>query len=285
MQMKRIGQAACTAAALAAVVAVPATADAAAKKTYEEATFKATLSGSQVTTWEYHHMKDKDDPCDASANGYGDQTIKFVPGRSFKITFRTPPKGQPDLYLTDGRPTVFTTPFVLNVPATAERNADFTVNGSEIDPNRCGNNGGADPGYTPTPKDCGTRQGSFRVSFYFNDPSEDADLVVPIPGGKNEPDKDHLKLAPEQAEWLQPGGEDSSTELRNTYVNCPWYLSSYPEDAGIPWISSAKIKEARLFDKKRKKLVISGDHIVDLSAADTTGKTILAWNLRLTRVK
>ena len=284
MKQQTIGRTLCTAAALACVAAVPATADA-AKKPYKEATFKATLSGSQVTTWEYHHVKDKDDPCDASANGYGDQTVKFVPGRSFKVTFRTPPKGQPDLYLTDGRPAVFLTPFVLNVPATADRNADFSVNAGEIDTDRCGDNGGADPNYVPPPKDCGARTGMFRVSFYFNDPSEDADLLVPLPGGKDEPDKDHLKLATDSSEWSKPGSEESETELRNTYSNCPWHISSYPEDAGIPWISSAKIKESRLFDRKRKKLVISGDHIVDLKATDTTGKTILAWNLRLTRVK
>jgi hypothetical protein len=284
MQTKAIGRGICTAAALAAVAAVPATADA-AKKPYKEATFKATLSGSQVTTWEYHHAKQKDNPCDASANGYGDQTIKFVPGRTFRVTFRTPPKGQPDLYLTDGRPTVFTTPFVLNVAATAERNADLTVNYSEVDPNQCGDNGGADPNYVPTPKDCGMRSGRFGVRLYFNDPSEDDDLVVPLPGSRDEPDKDHLKLSSTQAEWDKPGSDDTATELRDTYVNCPWFLSSYPEDAGIPWISSAKIKESRLFDKKRRKLVISGDHTVDLKATDTTGKTILAWNLRLTRVK
>src|SRR3954447_15726902 len=203
MQTKTIGRTLCTAAALACVAAVPATADAAARKPYKEATFKATLAGSQVTTWEYHHGKEKDNPCDASANGYGDQTIKFVPGRSFKVTFRTPPKGQPDLYQTDGRPAVFFTPFILNVPATADRNADFSVNAGEIDPNQCGDNGGADPNYVPTPKACGVRGGEFRVGFYFNDPSEDADLVVPLPGSKAEPDKDHLKLLGEQAEWDQ----------------------------------------------------------------------------------
>jgi hypothetical protein len=45
--------------ALLAVAAAPAVADARGKS-YKEATFKATLSGSQVSTYEEHRPNDKD---------------------------------------------------------------------------------------------------------------------------------------------------------------------------------------------------------------------------------
>jgi hypothetical protein len=259
-----------------AAVALPAAADA-KKQPYRQATFRATISGSQVSTWEYHRPNDKDDPCDASADGYGDQTVRFGGSRKFTLTLYTPVKGNPDQYGTAGRPVVFTTPFPFVVPATADRNGDVTTHASDIGPN-CGDNGGADPGYVPPEPDCGTRTGQFSTRFYFHDNSEDADLFVPI--GKVPPDRDNLKLEGDSYEW----GEGSEPELRNTYERCPFY-GDYVEDAGHIYISPAKIREARLFDKKRKKLVISGDHTSNRTEGDTTSKTILAWNLRLKRVK
>jgi hypothetical protein len=263
--------------ALLAAAAVPAAADAKGK-TYKEATFKATLSGSQVSTYEEHRPNDKDDPCDASADGYGDQTIKFDAGKSFKITFRTPPKGKPNLYLTAGRPVVFTDPFSLSMKATAERNADMTVHAGDIGPN-CGDNGGADPGYVPPAKDCGVRTGSIDARLYFHDGSPESELVVPIPGGQSE--KNHLSLEGTSYNWAGGAGE-----LRSTYTNCPWPTTGhYADDIGKLWIGAGKVPESRLFDKKHKKLVVSGDNIVNLKQGNVTGKTILAWNLRLTRVK
>ncbi|MEA2468129.1 MAG: hypothetical protein QOJ57_2255 [Thermoleophilaceae bacterium] len=279
-----IGRAVCTAAALAAVVAVPATADAKPKpKPLKQATFKATLSGSQVTTWEYHHAKDKNNPCDASANGNGDQTIKFDAKRRFRITFTQPPKNNPDIFGTAGQPAVLTAPLYLTADATAERNGEESVNAGEIDHNACpGDNGGADPGYEPPPSDCGRRTGIFKTRLYFRDNSEDADLFVPLPGGQ----KNQLTLDGWQYDWTKADGSGSESELRNTYERCPFHLKdSYPDEAGHIYISRAKLNEKALFDKKRKKFVVSGDHIAQRGGDETSGQTILAWNLRLTRVK
>jgi hypothetical protein len=66
---------------------------------------------------------------------------------------------------------------------------------------------------------------------------------------------------------------------------CVLPVDSYPENAGEMWISPSKIAEAKLFNRKRKELVISGDETVNLGKGNTTGKTIIAWNLRLTRGK
>src|SRR3954452_18516429 len=109
---KGMGKAFCTAAALAAVAAVPATAQAKKPAPLKQATFKATLSGSQVTTWEYHHKK-TDEACDTSRDGNGDQTVKFDANRTFTITFTQPPKTNPELLGTHGRPSVLAAPLYI----------------------------------------------------------------------------------------------------------------------------------------------------------------------------
>ena len=278
--MRKTGICAMALASMAAV-ALPASADA-KKLPYKTATFKATLSGSQVSTWEYHLANDKDDPCDASADGYGDQTVKFDAKRTFRIEFRTPPKKQPDLYGTDGRPVVFATPFRLPVDAKADRSGEITTHSEDIAKGECGDNGGADPNYVPPTPDCGVREGGFAASFYFHPQGDEGDLFVPLPGST--PYKNNLRLEGSDYNWENADGSDGSPELRNVYERCPFY-GDYVEDAGHIYISPAKIKEAKLFDKKRKKLVISGDHESNRTQDNTTSKTIIAWNLRLKRIK
>jgi hypothetical protein len=283
MTSRAIGRTICTAAALAAVGAVPAAAVAKKPAPLKQATFTATLSGSQVTTWQYHHEKSKDNPCDAGADGNGDQTIKFDVGRKFRVTFTQPPKNNPDLFGTRGRPAVLTAPIYLNGALKADRNGELSVHSDQIDHNACpGDNGGADPNYVPTPKDCGTRTGIFKPKLYYFDNSDSGDeLFVPLPGLRNQ-----LTLEGWQYQWDSADGSDSTAELRNTYVNCPFQLkSSFPDEAGNLYISTAKLSEKQLFDKKRKRFVVSGDHINKRSGDETSGQTILAWNLRLTRVK
>lgn len=271
-------------AASAMVAAVPMTAE--AKKApsggVKQAVFKATLSGSQVTTWEYHHKATNG--CDISSDAFGDQTIKFGDNKkTFKVTFQTPPKKQPHLFGTNGRPAVVIQPLFHRIKATADRNAD--VKFGEADTSQCqGDNGGADPGYKPPESDCGVRKGSFQPKLYFHDTGEDGDdLFVPLPDFN---EKNHLKLDGTGWMWSRPSGTSSSSELRNTYETCPFLFDpDTVDDFGHIYISPAKISETRLFNKGRKHIVISGHHIGERHDAESSGKTILAWNLRLTRVK
>src|SRR5581483_6923230 len=129
---------------------------------FKQATFKATLSGSQVTTWEYHKADDPNNRCDAGSDGYGDQTIKFDAKRTFKLNFTAPPKGQANLFGTKGRPSVFSTPLFLPVDATAERNGDYKVHYEQMARDCPGESGGGGD-YIPTPHDCGVRTGGFQV--------------------------------------------------------------------------------------------------------------------------
>jgi hypothetical protein len=275
----------CTAlAASALVAALPVSAEAkkAPSNGVKQAVFKATLSGSQVTTWEYHHKAEGG--CDANTDGYGDQTIKFGDNKkTFKVTFSTPPKKQPNLFFSDGRPAVTIEPLFHRLSATADRNSDVTFGAA--DTTLCpGDNGGADPGYKPPEPDCGMRYGSFQPHLYFHDESEDPDdLFVPLPGAT--PEKNHLSLDGRDWMWATATGSPHS-ELRNTYETCPFLFDpDTVDDFGNIYISQAKLSEKALFNKKRKKIVVSGHHIGERHSADSKGKTILAWNLRLTRVK
>jgi hypothetical protein len=248
----------------------------------KQATFKATLSGSQVTTWEYHAPLDKDDPCSASSDGYGDQTIKFDAKRKFNITFTAPPKNQPDLFYSNGRPAVLTAPLLLPVDATAERNGDYTVHYDEVRSDCEGAAGGG--GVTDTEKDCGVRDGGFQARLYFHPFAGDDDLDIPLPGPPR-PEKNNLRLEGFGYEWLRADGS-SEGYLDSAYKRCPLLLDDTSiERAGNIFTTPAKLSEKRLFNKKQRKIVVSGHEIAKRGSGNSTGQTILAWNLRLTRVK
>jgi hypothetical protein len=262
-------------------VAVPAGAMAKQPTGVKQAKFKATLSGSQVTTWEYHSPLDEDDPCSASSDGYGDQTIRFDAKRKFAITFTAPPKNQPNLFSSNGRPAVLATPILLPVAATAERNGDYTVNFNEIRSDCEGAAGGG--GVTQDDKDCGVREGTFQAQLYFHDFNgyEDQDIPAVLPT----PEKNNLRLQGLAFHYYS-ADEPSGGYLDAVYKNCPLLLEDTNiERAGVIFTAPGKLPERRLFDKRRKSIVVSGHEIVKRGSGNSTGQTILAWNLRLTRVK
>jgi hypothetical protein len=281
MKSKTLITTICTAAALALV---PINAEAKpAGGGFKQATFKATLSGSQVTTWEYHKADDPNNRCDAGSDGYGDQTIKFDAKRTFRVNFTTPPKRQSNLFGTKGRPSVFTTPLFLPVDATAERNGDYIVHYDQAAKDCPGEAGGGGDN-VPIPHDCGIRRGGFQTRLYFHDPSPGGDLILPL--GRRLPEKNTLKLEANIYEWFQADGASSAVQLEDSYRNCPLLLeNTYVERAGNIWTSGAHLSEKTLFNSKRRKIVVSGHTIQKLGGGNSTGKTILAWNLRLTRVK
>jgi len=273
----------CAAAATAFAGAAEADAKGPAKPP-QQAVFKATLSGTQVTTWESHHVRDENDPCDQSVDGYGDQTIAFDAKKSFKLRFIKPTKAQPNLFLTHGRPVVALENPRLLVSATADRNGEVRYGG--IDHARCpGDNGGGVVDRDGDQPDCGERTGRFGINLYFNRngaiDNDDESLLLP----DSTPDKDHLKLGSTSDRlWIGNDGEGYSN-LGSTYLRCPMDVGAYIPQAGELYTSAHKIREGRLFDKGRKKIVISGSHFAQHRNGESTGQTILAWNLRLTRVK
>jgi hypothetical protein len=274
----------CAAAATALAGAAGADAAKAPQKPPKQALFKATLSGSQVTTWEYHHARDEDDPCDQSVDGYGDQTISFDAGKPFNLRFIKPTKAQPNAFLTGGRPVVALENPRLLVSARAERNGETRYGG--IDHGRCpGDNGGGVIDRDGDQPDCGERTGRFGINLYFHENgaalSDDEALLLP----SGLPEKDHLKLSSTfDLLWIGADGEGYSN-LGSSYLRCPLDVGAYIPQAGELYTSAQKIPERRLFQKGRRKIVISGSHIAQHRNGESTGQTILAWNLRLTRVK
>jgi hypothetical protein len=265
--------------AAAAFAAVPSAANAGTTGTGFDtklAVYEATLSGSQVTTWHYEKKRVDSDPCSTEQVGDGDQTIRFkVPGK-FKLSFIQPNKKAPDLLGTDGRLAV-SPKKLLVADLTAERNGDYNV--GQPSSNCDGpNGGGVDP--TPRPKDCGTRTGTTNLKFFYHLGGDD-DLFVPLPGDNRNLDKDRLKL--------DAFGERYGTgsDLSGTYENCPFMLEpGYAENQGLLYTSAAKANENRIIKtKKGKSIVISGSTIANVGEGNYSGKTIIAWNLRLKRVK
>ena len=280
MRPRRLTALGCAAAA-AAALAAPAGASAAKAPKFDQAEFSASLSGSQVTTWESHDPRDTNDPCDTGYQYYGDQSIQFTAPK-FKLRVYDTSE-EPDLFGTDGRPSIATTPGILYATAKAERNGDTSFE-PQVSNNCPGDNGG---GVKPDtrPKDCGTRTGRFNPHLFFHtEASADDDLFVPITPPDTSKDKDNLKLGGRLYEWSGPAGK--KTNLDSTFENCPWTLGeAWQEREGQIFISHKKVREAALFNKRKRSFVISGHAIVPRSGEKTTGKTIVAWNLRLKRVK
>jgi hypothetical protein len=123
--------------------------------------------------------------------------------RSFKVTITRPPKGQPNLFQTHGRPIVVAFPIGLPLRATAERNGDYPVNYNEIRQGCDGEAGGGADQYD-TPKDCGTRTGTFNFRLFYSDPSLEDEIVIPLPHPL--PEKNTLKLEGNYYQWQSAEG-------------------------------------------------------------------------------
>lgn len=246
--------------------------------------FKATLTGSQVTTWDYNKPNDPNDPCDISADGHGSQSLKFQAPKNLKLIAAPAPKSQPNFYGTHGRPSVLTMPANVRAKITAEREGEFHVHYADRDPNQCSgdNGGGVIPGDQQA-QDCGTRSGTFYAKPTFFTDSDTDDLFVPIPGKHK--DTNNLTLTGDQYSWYDLNRGDITSSLDGTYVNCPFELENRVERDGGIYASASKLKEKDLFNPKKKSITVSGSEIASVGSGYAKGKTIIAWNLKLTRVK
>jgi hypothetical protein len=244
-------------------------------KPLKTAVFQGTVSGSQVTQWKYHRAYDDANPCVPEASGYGDQQITFT-GKPFKVTFTMPPKSDPNLFGTRGRPAVSMEPGDYRVSAEASRDTDYTYGqpGAGCDAE---NGGGVDPDEQP-PKDCGERRGSFalRLAYYVHTPLEDA-----IPGGAKHL-RNQIRLDTSDPSYF---GSSHGGLLENAYTNCELSQQSWVERQGVIYRNPARLAEKQLFNKKRKRFLVSGDTRAPIEGDGYTGDTLLAWNLKLKRVK
>jgi hypothetical protein len=240
---------------------VPAAAAQAAKpKAPKTATFKATLTGSQVTTWSYHVPDNPDDACDAAQDGDGSQMIRYTTKPTRLMVFR-------GKRLFGGRTTI--TP-ILTAKTTVEREGDYKVSypaSSDCDGVAEGDGDGLEP---LVRQDCGTRSGTshLMVSTRARDADED-DFLVP--------------LVPQKDVLFFNGDLDGMTL---DYDDCPWWIGGPVDGPSDQQLFGGweRLKESRLFDRRRKAITVSGDETKTYTAEGFTGRTIMTWNLRLRRI-
>ena len=220
------------------------------------ATFEATISGTQVSTWSYRDLDDQDDPCDGASSGDGSQTINF---RTKRV----------ELQVFKGKALFKTAAFVPGVKGTAqiEREGDYAVHDAPYDESLCGPTveGGGDG--APTPKDCGRRTAEIELQpLYDMLALENPDGSIP------NPPRNSLFMSGELGEW--PG-----------YMDCPYWIGGNlgPSEDELEQ-SWERYPDRKLFQKRRKRIVISGDRTVNYRDEGFTGKTLITWNLRLRRV-
>jgi hypothetical protein len=241
--------------ASAALALLPAAAaDAAPKRPAppKAAVFKATISGSQVTTWSLRQAEDPGDPCDVSQKGDGSQMVRF---RSKAVRVTALRLSGQDVVLSPTIPAA----------TTVEREGDYAP-GREMAPDCPAVAEGADDGLVPLTRDCGRRTGT---------------TTIRLSAGRDVPDGE---LTPLTANVLWMAG-DLGTAL--SYADCPWWIGGPgegpSETALLP--DSESFTVARLFDRRRKVLRVSGDTTVPYRAPGFTGKTLMTWNLKLVRVR
>src|SRR3954471_657845 len=161
-----------TAAALVAIAAVPATADAAKHQTKKkkEAVYELQLKGSEAVTWHYEAPADG---CFYGAKGDGSQEVVYNTHKIKVTAVRSKlgdREGQIQLATLDDPVAQYGAPQGIPALVSVDREGDIVSSAG------CGGTGGSTQ--QPPPKDCGTRFGRIRlegggqsrVSFYCPGP-------------------------------------------------------------------------------------------------------------------
>jgi hypothetical protein len=251
--------------ALALSIACASAAQAAPKK----ATYKLTLTGTQLTTWDYH--KRKQPSCDWPEEGHGDQEINFyTPDREpVKVTV-TAAKGGGLTF----------DPAPLNLEAYTDNHAQWMRLFTQQSACPGGGVFGGTDGGPP-----------------MDDIGSDECLTSGNIDGQLSATKNALMFAGDPA-WLDPD-IDSYRSLAalcsaSGHPNAVIGLGdSRGEYLGALLPSKEKLSAKKLLDRKTKKLKVSGDATVSYPNPQqpvqpndvTTGKTILTWNATFKRVR
>jgi hypothetical protein len=248
-------------AAAIVAAALPAAAGAAAPRTgLRTAKFDLTLTGSQSTVWHFEHIANPDG-CDAASKGDGSQLIRYSTPRPLGIEVYQAKRNSPLLGAFGPRPHV--SPPVgdaLPLKANAEREGDYKVDFGAIDPARCPAQGSGDGGDIPAPlPDCGTRTGTIELELDFTK-------------------KNQLALT-------GTGPAFPSEGLESAYTLCEIEIGGPhgPEANGELLRGAAHTAEAKLFDKRRRKVTVHASGVFPYAYGGATGKTIVTYNLTLKR--
>jgi hypothetical protein len=237
----------------------------------KQAKFKASISGSQVTTWVYD--KAAEGPCVGAIHDAGSVQMPYRSHEPTKLNAVQAPKGNPLYDISHGDPLISPT---IRAFASADVEGTAWAQGPP-DPSQCEDNGG---GVEPQPQDCGQVVGFLDVKLgYILD--------------------DEILVSGDSQGWGQAVVSDGSgDELRNAFQNCPyWEYGPYDDAAaqGDLVFVQEKLTPKQLFDAKRKKIVLDGserecydDSGITACGRDASdqfyGEILNTWKLTLKRV-
>jgi hypothetical protein len=230
------------------LLAATADADAKAPKVPKIAVFKASVRGTQVTTWSYRIAEDPNERCDSSQTGDGSQTVRFTTARSARVQVM--------------RGDVFG---FVPAKVSVEREGEYAP-GYEA-ASDCPAVADGDDLVPLVPPDCGTRTGTAQLRFEYGGDEAAGDLA-PL----------------RRTNQLVLLGDVSGVA---DYADCPWWIggpADGPSDTEL-LPSGEPIKFKRLLDRRRKVIRLSGDYTRTYADTGFTGKTLVTWNLTLRRVR
>lgn len=252
----------------AALLAVPAAAEASKKAPQ----FDATITGSQVSTWNQSHMPQF--ACDATVTGAGSQQVPIPVKKTRLELFR--PKGMPALLAKpddQGAKYGFAEPILVPVTAEREGYQNIQAPGGE-----CNGTGGWD-GEAPAP-DCGQRFGFLELGLGYASGTGIATL--------DNNTRDILRLSGRYGSFeSSPFPAGDGDPIGHTFENCPYWPAGSASGVDELITTGAKLPAAKLAKVKVGKSVkLSGGEVEQGSpGGDFAGETTIAWNLTLKRVR
>jgi hypothetical protein len=231
----------------------------------KHAVFSLSVKGSQATTW---HFERAPDPqlCGAAQRSDGDQMIRFHNDGREQVVVTQAPGERPELKLDS------------MLIAEAERSAEFQMD-TPVFQGR-----GPCTGIVHTPPfqqpGCGQRSGAISLQLGYTaesvgDPAPSDDDPAPLV-----PDRNHLRLRGGDADF---GGSN----LLVAYGQCPLFADPYtrPEPRGDLLEVTEPVREAGLFKKSRRVIKVHAGRVEDFTFGPTKGRTAIAYNVTLKRVR
>jgi hypothetical protein len=235
-------------------------------------TYKVSIKGNQVSTWNQSHMPQF--ACDATVTGAGSQDIPIITDKPVKLEL-VRPKGMPALLAKPGDPSAkygYAQPIEVSVNAEREGYQNVQAPGGT-----CNGTGGWN-GQAPAP-DCGLRFGFVDLSIGYGSPL----------GIVQQNTKDILRVNGRYSDFqpvvpLQPGRWEGDV-IGNTFVDCPFWPAG--QAARIEQLIETGVKLpvgklARL--KPGKTLKLSDGAQETETSEDFSGETTIAWNMKIKRV-
>lgn len=236
-------------------------------------TYKVSLKGDQVSTWNQSHMPQF--ACDATVTGAGSQDVPIITDKPIKLELYRP-KGMPAVLAQPGdMGAKYGAPSAIPVQVNAEREGYQNI---QAPGGACNGTGGWN-GETVA-RDCGLRFGWLELTLGYGHP---------LGGAIEQNTKDILKLGGSYTDFqpvvpLTPGPWEGDP-LGHTYENCPFWPAGSSAALDQLILTGEKLPVAKLAKLKQGKTIkLSGGEQEPEAGDDFSGETTIAWNMTIKRV-